>query len=412
MTQYKIWVGIDWGHAEHRVCALDSERRVVMDRSVGHDARSVNALLEALEKLAALSEIAVAIETPRASIVETLVDRGIAVFSLNPKQLDRFRDRHSAAGAKDDRRDAFVLADSLRTDQPSFRRVRLAAAHVVQLRELTRMHEELVEEQVMLGNRLRDQIHRFYPQILQLGSLHEERWLWALLERAPTPEAGKRLSLAKIGTILKDHRIRRLEPADVRTVLQLEAIHVAPGVVDAATRHARDLLQRLRLVDQQLRECDRDIESLLDELTREPPEDASPEKKREHRDARVLRSLPGVGIKVCATMLAEAWQPLEDRDYRTLRAQCGVAPVTKQSGKTTLVTMRRACNHRLRNAMHHWAENAVQRDPSDKARYTRLRAEGKSHGHALRAVADRLLDVLLSMLRKGTAYDAVRRQVA
>jgi hypothetical protein len=57
--------------------------------------------------------------------VETLVERGFHVGGLNPKQLDRFRDRHTVAGAKDDRRDAFVLGVSLRTDRPAFRRVRL-----------------------------------------------------------------------------------------------------------------------------------------------------------------------------------------------------------------------------------------------------------------------------------------------
>jgi transposase len=62
--------------------------------------------------------VAVAIEVPRGAIVEGLVERGFNVFAINPKQLDRFRDRHSVAGAKDDRRDAFVLADSVRTDQP------------------------------------------------------------------------------------------------------------------------------------------------------------------------------------------------------------------------------------------------------------------------------------------------------
>jgi hypothetical protein len=41
------------------------------------------------------------------------MDRGIAVFAINPKQLDRFRDRFSPAGAKDDRRDALVLASAL-----------------------------------------------------------------------------------------------------------------------------------------------------------------------------------------------------------------------------------------------------------------------------------------------------------
>jgi transposase len=89
-----------------------------------------------------------------------LVERGFHVYAINPKQLDRFRDRYGVSGAKDDRRDAFVLADSLRTDQPCFRRVRLEDPPVIQLRELSRIDEELQREGNQLANRLREQLHR------------------------------------------------------------------------------------------------------------------------------------------------------------------------------------------------------------------------------------------------------------
>jgi hypothetical protein len=49
-----------------------------------------------------------------------LVERGFQVYAINPKQLDRFRDRYSMSGAKDDRRDAFVLADSCALISPAF----------------------------------------------------------------------------------------------------------------------------------------------------------------------------------------------------------------------------------------------------------------------------------------------------
>ena len=92
---------------------------------MAHDAAAVQAAITAvLDRTgAAPAQIAVAIETPRGAVVATCLERGFAVFALNPKQLDRFRDRHTVAGAKDDRRDALVLADSRRTDPRAFRRV-------------------------------------------------------------------------------------------------------------------------------------------------------------------------------------------------------------------------------------------------------------------------------------------------
>ena len=124
---YEWFVGIDWGSQRHQVCVLDRDRRLVGERAVDHDGASLAQLVVWLWTLAAgqPGRVSVAIEVPRGAMVEGLVERGFHVFAINPKQLDRFRDRHSVAGAKDDRRAAFGLADALRTAQPSFRRLRL-----------------------------------------------------------------------------------------------------------------------------------------------------------------------------------------------------------------------------------------------------------------------------------------------
>lgn len=409
-TTYEWFAGIDWGDVHHEVCVMNMEREVVLRRSVKHDGAALAALVAALEELTGhhLERIAVAIETPRGAVVSTLLERQIAVFSINPKQLDRFRDRHTVAGAKDDRRDAFVLADSLRTDAPLYRAIKLGDAKLVELRELVHMHEDLKAEGVRLGNRLRDQLQRYYSQIVELGSVHDEPWLRALVERAPTPEQGRRLALAKIGSILRKYGIRRLDENAVRAVLTKPALVVAPGVTEASVRHVLQLLPRLKLVHEQQAEVHAAMKKVLAELS-----DGSEEpNKREHRDAKVLLSLAGAGTIVCATMLAEASQPLGDRDYRTLRAQGGIAPVTKQSGKTHYVQRRQACNRLLANAIYFWAMNAIRRDDVAKAHYARLRARGHTHGRALRGVADRLLAMAIAMLKKGELYDPSRRKAA
>ena len=137
---YEWFVGIDWGSQQHQVYVLDRDRRRVGERVVDHDGASLARLADWLWTLSAgqPQRVAVAIEVPRGAIVEGLLERGFHLFALNPKQLDRFRDRHRVAGAKDDRRDALVLADSVRTDQPSFRRLHLDAPQLLLLRELSR----------------------------------------------------------------------------------------------------------------------------------------------------------------------------------------------------------------------------------------------------------------------------------
>src|SRR5918912_218786 len=142
---YHWYVGIDWGSQQHQVCVLDRDRHVVGERVVDHDGSSLAQLATWLWALSAgqPQRVAVAIEVPRGAIVEGLIEHGFHVFAINPKQLDRFRERHSGAGAKDDRRDALVLADSMRTDRPAFRRVQTDHPLIIQIRALSRAEDDL-----------------------------------------------------------------------------------------------------------------------------------------------------------------------------------------------------------------------------------------------------------------------------
>src|SRR4030095_13751662 len=219
---YEWFVGIDWGSQRHQVCVLDRDRRRVGERAIDHDGASLAQLAAWLWTVSAgqPQRVAVAIEVPRGAIVEGLLERGFHVFALHPKQLGRFRDRHSVAGAKDDRRDAFVLADSVRTDRPSFRRLQLDAPHLLLLRELSRVEETLLEEFRRSANRFREQLHRFYPQMLELCSAADEPWLWDLIDLAPTPAHVALLSEEQVQRVLKAHRIRRVKAKEVLTCLQ------------------------------------------------------------------------------------------------------------------------------------------------------------------------------------------------
>jgi transposase len=400
------FVGIDWGSERHQVCVIDARRRVLLEAEFEHSGAGLEQLAENLLRVVGneARQLAVAIEVPRGAIVETLLEKGIAVFSINPKQLDRFRDRHSVSGAKDDRRDALVLADSLRTDGQAFRRARLGDPILVELRELTRLQDELKSERISLGNRLRAQLHRYFPQLLELDSIYDAKWMWELLEMAPTPELARKLSVGKLRSLLKRHRIRSVTAEQVKETLAGPALHVALGVVEATSQRVALLIPRLRLTHEQKVQVEHEIERVLEKLT------APIEGKAEHRDALLLQSLPGLGKLVCATMLAEAWEPLQNRDYRSLRTFCGVAPVTKRSGKQYAVQMRMGCSRRLRLAMHYWVDNAIKRDPHWKDRYAALRASGHSHARALRGVGDRLLATLIAVLASKTPYDPAHRR--
>jgi transposase len=400
---FKLLVGIDWAKESHDVCILDAKRAEVWRGKIKHSGEEIAGLADRLDKLSEgqPGSVGVAIETPRGAVVDTLVERRFAVHSINPKQMDRFRDRHSVAGAKSDRLDAFVLADSLRTDQHLFHHVRPDDARVIRLRELSRTEEDLKQETVRAGHQLRELLVRYFPQMLELCPSVDEAWFWALLERVPMPQNAAKLKPEKVQELLKKHRIRRLTGEDIVKALAVKPLHLAPGAAEAASEHALLQIPRLRLLLQQKGAVAERIQKLLNELG-EP----DPEQPNEHRDVKIILSLPGLGRITAATMLAEANEAIQKRDYHALRSYGGVAPITRQTGKSKgVVMMRRSCNTRLKDAFYHWGRVSAQHDERSKKQYARLRASGATHGRAVRGVVDRLLGVLVVMLETGTLYD-------
>ena len=397
------FAGVDWGSEKHQACVVDAQGRIVGEREFPHGGTGLAELGDWLLAIAgAAGTVAVAIEVPHGPVVDSLVDRGFVVHAINPKQLDRLRDRFSIAGAKDDRRDAYVLGDGVRTDRRLFRQLHVADPRLIELRAWSRLAEELKEERVRLSNRVGQQLWRYYPQMQKLTDDLAASWFLELWAIAPTPVKAQQLRKPPVESILRQHRIRRVDADTVLQTLREPAIKVADGVAEAASIHLRSLIARLRVVNRELREA----EVQLDKLCLIIGESEAPLGNCLRRqDVLILRSMPGIGRINLAVLLCEASGPLGSRDYQALRTLCGAAPVTKRSGKSRIVIMRYAAHVRLRNTVYHWARVATQHDPKCRARYTAFRRRGHSHGRALRGVADRLLALACVLLQRQTLFD-------
>ena len=412
------FVGVDWGSQKHQACVLDATGKVLGERLFEHSGAGLSEMADWLLSFAQgeAAEVGVAIETPRGPVVEGLMERGFAVHSINPKQLDRFRDRFSPAGAKDDRRDAQVLASALRTDPHCLRRLESTDPTIVELREWSRLSEDLTRERVRLANRMRDQLWRYYPQFLDaVDSDVAAPWALHLWRSLPTPRAGQRARQVTLTRVLKQHRIRRIDAATLRERLRAPAFKLAPGATEAASAHVRVVAERLALVNRQLDHARQELDRLVHRLAEAAPADCpdaaaeeDPDSSTQQPDAAILLSMPGIGTGVLAALLAEAGDAVQRRDYDALRCICGVAPVTQRSGKSLLVTRRLAVHGRLRDAAYHWARVAAQHDAVSHDKYRTLRSRGHGHARALRSVADRLLNVACAMLRNGTCFDPQR----
>ena len=234
------------------------------------------------------------------------MERGFSVHSLNPKQLDRFRDRVSPASAKDDGRAARTLADTLRTDRRIFRRLEPAAPELIQLRERNRIADALTHERTRLVNRTRQRLWRYYLQFVIVNRDLTKAWIPEPRRRASTPAKAKRLRPATVEKFLICRRARTISAQDVLEILREPANSVAPGTAEAAVARMLIIIKWLKLITSELSNAYRRMDQLTASFA--VSQESNPGEKPQ-RDAANLASLPGVSRTVPATLLTEARIP-------------------------------------------------------------------------------------------------------
>ena len=452
MESMERFAGLDWGFREHVACVVDGSGAVLEERAFAHGGAGLLALAEWLRSHGGP---AVAMETPRGPLAAGLAARGIDVRSINPLQSDRFRDRHSPSGAKDDRRDARVLANALRTDPDSLRRVPAETAEGIALGSLLRRLDWLKEERARLSSRLRAELWEFYPEFEAMAAgLKADlaaQWVLALLGRLPVPGSVRGVRDATLAKLLR--RSRKADPAAVRAALDVPAMASAARIAAGAAA-AGELRGRLLATVRGIAELERELDRALDAMKRAPGEvadgagaapdetpgvpspkasgsDGAPgsgaapapsatspddpprpagEPPERPSDAWLLATVPGIGSATLAILLCNAADALRQPGPQPLRCLCGTVPVTLQSGKGRRVVRRAAVDPDLRNAMHLCARDARNRDPGLRALYDRLRQAGHGDARALRGVADAILRAVCAMLRTRKPWDPSIRQ--
>ena len=342
-----------------------------------------------------------ALERPDGLLVANLLERGYAVYPVNPKAVDRYRDRHQGSGAKDDARDAWVLANILRTDGHRFAPLGAEGEVAAELRLTARAHRDLVQEGTRLANQLHACLADYYPAAPTLFGQLGQPIALAFLQAFPTPEAARGAGRAGILAWCKAHRYQPRwaealwEKLDAPALAQPNA-----GVVRARSRQAAALLAVLAAQ----REHERALAALLGR----------------HPDGGLFLALPGAGTVLAAELLGELG---EDRAALPraddLRAVGGTAPVTIQSGKRRAVVRRQACNRALHASLIQFARSSVLQAGQGKEAaawagevYRARRAAGESAQAAYRAVATRWAGILWAVWTRREPYDHRRYEQA
>jgi transposase len=381
------FAGIDWAEESHAVCVIDGvgepvERVVIAHTKVG--------ISRVVALLVGRGVAGVGIERPDGPLVAGLLAAGLVVFVVPPSQVKALRGRYGSAGHKDDRFDAYVLADTVRTDRRRLTPLRPDQPATTSLRTLVRARADLVGHRVAMVNQLRAHLLTVLPGVVGLFCELTSPISRAFLTAFSTQDTVDALTLDTLTAWLAGQRYRRTAPQVLLARLRDAPAGVTgpagaalAGVTTAYLTAVTSLIQQIGALEDQ-------IAAAL----------------AAHPDGPVFTSLPRSGTVRAARLLAE----IGDARGRfptpaALTGLAGVTPSTRQSGHVRVVAFRWAVNKQLRGAVCDFAADSRHANPWAAHLYQQARARGHRHPHAVRILARAWLTIIWKCWTTGTPYD-------
>lgn len=396
-----LYIGIDWATRSHTVALLAGPGKALTTMTIENTLDGFLTLLEAIHKrvgpdkpASAPEEVLFAIEDRNQRLVDFLMDYGFTGYCIAPSRMKGYRLRYGAAGNKNDDKDAFILADVLCRDHDQLSRCKPVSAPVQTLRSLLRDRESFVRDRTRVINRLKACLRQYFPEALELFSDIAGKTALDFIEAYPDSAAARTLSRKQLQAFLAAHRCNRTAQIErIGKVLARTPIPVPAAIVKAKRQQTLRLIRELRAIQQAVAEYEAEIERL----------------GRESAEVERFRSLPGSGPLISAGLYALFG---DDRtrfaSATAVQSYAGTAPRTMQSGNFRGVYFRYACNRFYRMWATSLAFGALKYSDWAKRYYDGKRAEGKTHHHARRCLANLLLKIAYAMWRDGTGYSEDR----
>lgn len=385
-----VFLGLDVGKGEHHGHGLTPAGKKVFDKRLPNSESKLRMVFDKLK--AKFGTVLVIVDQPAnigALPLTVARDCGCEVAYLPGLAMRRAAEMYEGE-AKTDARDAFVIADVARTNPRTLRQITVADETQAELAMLIGFDDDLAGESTRTSNRLRGLLAQIHPSLERvLGPRIGHPAVLELLDRFGSPQQLRRAGTRQIAKILKPKAPRMAErlAADITEALAEQTV-IVPGttaaevIVPSLARQLAEILEQRRMLEGRLA-------ALLEA----------------HPLSRLLTSMPGIGVRIAATLLATIGDGSTFPDADHLASYAGLSPATKSSGSSIKGEHApRRGNRQLKRAMFLSAFASLH-DPASRTYYDRHRNNGKTHTQALLRLARRRITILHAMLRNGCFYE-------
>lgn len=390
-----IYVGIDWSDDHHDIAITNDSASTFAEFQISHDSNGFTMLhdkIASLEKQPA--SVLVALETNRGLLVHELLRYGYSVYAINPKAVNRFKDRYVLSKAKSDPLDAMALAHLLRTDRHRFKALKPLPDDYRLMDRLCNDLRKLVDEKARIINQITSILKEFYPKALKLFSIDSNIAI-TFLKAFPDPLSLSTCTKKAFFSFFKKHHYTHPDKVEKLWEIAQTPDPEPDRVIAKACRfRLLTLIDQLPVLKEHVADYEKEIQAILDNLP----------------ETETISSLPGVGKRLTPELSAALGPNYKNSQNRFQSAEdiarlSGCVPVTRQSGKWKTVSVRYACVKSLRRTFYDWAFASLKESTWARAYYDYQKSKNQRHSTIIRNLGKKWTKILFAIWSQGVTYD-------
>lgn len=386
-----ITIGIDWANLEHRYAATLPDGSFETG-SFQQKPHAIKQWIANWHTRFPHAQLEIAIETSRGALINALREYGaLSIFPINPHAMACYRKAFAHGGGKSDPVDARLIMQYLSVHRAQLRPLQLPQPSTRELNQLTEHRRALVQQRVALANRLKSLLKDYFPAVLELSAAKPyAHFIIVLLLRYPTLEAVQSAGKNRIRKLFFGLGTKSRIEQRLNALMEAKPITTDPTLLRTHARYAQALAQQIQLLNQSVKQYDREIKRIL----------------QTHQDYPIFKSLPGAADKTHARLIAALGDDRNRFDSaEALQCAAGIAPLTEQSGRSRQVRRRWAAPTFMMQTFFEYAGLSIPHCAWAKTFYQSQLTKGKSSATAKRALAFKWIRIIYHCWKTRTPYD-------
>jgi len=394
--EFVAYIGIDWADQKHDISLSASTDGKTEYTRIPSTPEALTEWLSQLRQRFPQGNIAICLEQSRGALIYHLMLYDFLVlFPVNPLTLAQYRKAFNTSGAKDDKPDADLLRELICVHLKHLRPWYPDDETSRSLALLAEARRKAVNDRAKYTNRLQAVLKTFFPQALELmGTRLHDKVSLAFLQRWERLEDIQRAqdkTIRKFYNSLGSRRVRLMKER-LQLIRSATPLTKDEAIIKSSIITVRMLVHQLVCLQESISEYDLALAEMFDL----------------HPEKEIFSSFPGAGDVLTSRLIA-AFGTDRNRFKKAENIQeySGIAPVTKRSGKTSIVHRRLACSKFLLQTFHEFARCSIKKSVWAKAFYEMQRDKGKGHHTATRSLAFKWIRIMHRCWRERVCYDEV-----